>query len=354
MAVKRQLGGVVLALTFSLGIAYAAESPAGPLEPRLGLLKPMSELVGKKVSDAKEHGLGKAEDILLDLAKGQAAVVLVSPKGDPRLVPVPARSFGYVSKGSIVLRVDRKLLENAPRLARSGQGTTCDEQTLNAAAAHFGQPAPDLQGGGPGVLTSGAALLHRRVVSQNNESLGQIKELMVDLPTGAVTYGVVEPAADLSASGLLYVVPPTALQVTAPGQALVLKAERSHFLAGPRFSKEFWTDLSFPEMAAKVRTHYSLAARATPGAAASAAQPNSAHSDSVLAEAVMSEIFNEAKGTLRLNVLVSSRDGKVTLRGSVKDQKQKARVVAAAERIAGTQNVEDLLETNQKNTTAKL
>ncbi len=352
MSVNWQLGGVVLAFTFGLRAAHSTELSLGPADPqRLGLLKPLSELVGKKVADSKEHALAKAEDVLLDLSTGHAIAVLVSTKGDARVV-VPARTVGYVAKSSIVLRAERKLFESAPRLPRNGPGCGVDEQALAAAAAHFGQPAPDQHGSSISGLVSGATLLNRRLVSTKGECLGQTKELMVDLPVGAVTYAVVEPAGDLAASTQLYVVPPTFLEVTAPGQPLVLKTDRAHFLAGPGFSREFWTDLSFPELAARMREHYGAASRAA--SLPDAPKVDTAHADSVLAAAVMAEIFNEAKGTIKLNVLVSSRQGKVTLRGSIKDEKMKATVLAAAERVAGAQNVEDLLEIGHKNTTAKL
>src|SRR5207244_1124358 len=89
------------------------------------------------------------------------------------------------------------------------------------------------------------------------ETLGRIQDLMVDLPVGRAVYLVVQPAADTN--GVLYLVPPSAVKWQANGKALTLAASKERFLAGPHFSKSFWTDMVQPELATSVYKYYTIA-----------------------------------------------------------------------------------------------
>src|SRR6185295_11798064 len=137
------------------------------------------------------------------------------------------------------------------------------------------------------------------------EPLGRIQDLMVDLPVGRVVCLVVQPAADTN--GILYLVPPSAVKWQANGKALTLAASKERFLAGPHFSKSFWTDMVQPELATSVYSYYTTApnnkAADGPATVTEAAAPTrtaaASRKDAEITKAVMLEILNEGKVSLR-------------------------------------------------------
>jgi sporulation protein YlmC with PRC-barrel domain len=236
---------------------------AGHLQSvRLGLITKTTGLIGMKVKDRSYGGLGRMEDVLLDLPTGQAVAALLSGGSDNQLTPVPARTFWTASKSRILVNTDRKMLKCAPCIGKAELPRTLEMASLSRSFSHFGQGLPEMPAACLGKLSSAAGLVHQQLLSQSNEVVGQVEDIMVDLPVGRVVYLVVQPTAGAGSAGILYVVPPQSVLPDATGRALVLNADQAHFLAGPRFQKQYWTELSRPELAAAVQQHYRLQASA--------------------------------------------------------------------------------------------
>jgi hypothetical protein len=92
------------------------------------------------------------------------------------------------------------------------------------------------------------------LTSETGKQLGQVEDLMIDLPGGRLVFLVVKPVAGSDSDNRLYVLPPASVGLNPNG--LVLKAGLEQFVAGPHFSKEFWTQLRVPEFAASVYQYY--------------------------------------------------------------------------------------------------
>jgi len=324
-------------LAASLGVTAWAQNATStwPVDPaRLGLLKETSLLIGQPVKDSEGRTVGKVQDLLVDLGTCQVVAALVSSSAEHQPTPVPALSFSRVFTDYAELGVDKKLFTSAPRLPSPEPAGACDLNNLADSFRHFSQTPPKLPA--PGPLVSAARLLGARLLSQSNEPLGQLKELMVDVPLGRIIYLVIAPAADATD---YYVVPPVAVHLEGASGSLVLKADQAHFLAGPRFQKDFSTDLAFPQFALAVRHHYGLQA-----VVASSGPAAQARSDHELTEAVLTEIVHQANGLATLNLMVTTAHGRVTVSGNVRNEKQARQILAAAQRVAGAGNVEDHLE----------
>ncbi|HWX23007.1 MAG TPA: BON domain-containing protein [Candidatus Binatia bacterium] len=335
--------------------------PAWSIEVgRLGLVKQTGLMLGKSVKDRKEKTVGKLKDLLLDLAGGEVVSALVSSSAANRITPVPAHSFAAVLIDKFIMKVDRQVFEAAPQLSQAAPLATLPRAGLDASFRHFGQ---DQSPRVAGPFHSAAALLGATLRAQDHQLLGQLKDIMVDVPAGRIVYLVVEPSDQLGSSGELYVVPPVAVEADASG-GVVLKTGREHFLAGPHFSKDFWSDMAFPEMATAICKHYSVAPAgeshpiasfaaggvSSPGSSPSPPGP----SDEQITQAILAEIVRGGGDSGRLSIVVTTMKGHVTLRGTVKNEKQKKQVTEAAERVAGAANVEDRLEVWGKARTAQL
>jgi sporulation protein YlmC with PRC-barrel domain len=352
MRKKLQIFGSAIISCYTLGFAAPADSGWSAPDTRLGLLKQTSVLLGKKVKDGHQSGVGKIQEFLFDLPSGRVVATLVG--SGSTLVPIPAHAYSFVSADKILLGVDRKLCDAAPRLTSPAGQALWQTGELQPSFAHFnfGELTPAAGGG----FRTAGSLLGMRMVGRQHEVLGQLKDIMVDLPLGRVVYLVVEPAGALGVEDILFVVPPQCAQLDAASGALVLGADRAHFLAGPHFQKTFWSDLAFPDLAAAVRKHYSAAASEIPAAVPVVLRTETrsvpavvtSRSDREITQAIMAEIVNKGKGFVTLDVSITAINGHVTLGGAVKNESQRKQVVAAAERIAGAGNVEDNLGVGPK------
>lgn len=342
-----------LMLFGAVTLASAASSPEDTTcsseGARLGLLKQTTLLLGQKVLDRKEKNIRRIEDVVLDLANGQAVATLVAP-GSKTHILLPSPLYSYVSTGKILLRVDRKACQSAPSLPASSQ-VAWPAEVLSPAFAHFDQQPPTA----PARLMSAKSLLGANIMGRGSERLGTIKDIVVDLPVSRLVYIVVCPAGNQNPADLLYLLPPSILQTD--GETLRLDSDTARFIAGPHFGSQFWSDLAFPDLAAAVDKYYGLGAAgmATPATTAASverpngsAPPGSPRSDHEMTQAILGEIVNQTHGFTKLAIVVTANRGRVTLRGTVKNERQKREIVAAAERVAGPGNVDDQLETGAR------
>jgi len=343
----------------SFAVSLLGTQPVSTQDTRLGFLSGASVLIGRKVGDCHERTIGKLEDLVLDLASGELASTLLCSDSSGKLTPVPGLSYSRQTRGKMMIEAERKVFEKAPQIAKAGGLKALEGAMLGRVRSHFGVKEP---GVAPGPLSSAARLLGSQVRSKGNEGVGLLKEIMVDMPLGRVVYLVVEPAAGVGPRGVFYVIPPVAVEADTSAGALMLKGDREQFLAGPTFLENFWTDLSSIELARAVEKYYGpnpAPATTDPKGSSSerteAATPRRpARPDREITQAILGEIARGADGFMRLNIVITTVQGKVTLTGRVKNEKQRKIVLGAAERIVGAENVEDRLALPGKMRTAQL
>lgn len=323
---------------------------------RLGLISRTTALIDRKVMTREEKDLGKVADLILDLSTGQVLAALISSGAHDPLTPVPARSFWTASKSKILLSTDRQTFESAPHFPKADSTQTLEAGRLSESFRHFGQKAPEASAAGSGGFCSAVGLVGLRLVSRTNEPLGQVADIMVDLPVGRIAYVVIQPAAGTGSLDNLYVVPPQAVRMDAAGRSLVLKADQAHFLAGPHFQRDFWTEMARPELMAAMLKHYDLQAgvsaqpdptrqpvRAlieTPGAPS---QAPPARTDQQITAAIATEIVRINNAFPTRDFKITTTKGHVTLTGRVRTESQKQQLGAAAARVVGAENVDNQL-----------
>jgi hypothetical protein len=174
---------------------------------------------------------------------------------------------------------------------------------------------------------------------------------MVDLTGGRVVYLIVTPVGGQPAD--CYALPPMlALPDAANRQTLVFQFDRTRFAAGPHFSEKFASDANLPPLALAVRQYYGLAdgqgtvtnSTGTMAAVASPAPGVKSLPDRELSRKVLFEMTCDSEGGGAFSIVVTAVNGKVTVKGKVRNEKEARRILAAAERVAGAGNVQDQLE----------
>lgn len=112
-------------------------------------------------------------------------------------------------------------------------------------------------GKGPGPEVMGAdTLLGNDVYSQNDEDLGDIKEIMLDMRTGKVSYAVLSYGGFLGVGEKLFAVPWQALKLDTENKRFVLNVDSSKLDSAPGFDKDNWPNMADPTWANSIHSYY--------------------------------------------------------------------------------------------------
>jgi len=110
---------------------------------------------------------------------------------------------------------------------------------------------------GPGPALMGAnTLIGNEVCNDNDDNLGEIKEIMLDMRTGRVSYAVLSFGGFLGLGDKLFAVPWNALTLDTVNQRFILKVEKDRLQHAPGFDKESWPDMADPTWAKGVHLYY--------------------------------------------------------------------------------------------------
>ena len=115
---------------------------------------------------------------------------------------------------------------------------------------------PDLSPG-PGPRLMGAhTLIGNDVCNQNEEDLGDIKEIMLDLRNGTVAYAVLSFGGFLGMGEKLFAVPWHALTLDTLNKRFVLKVEKARLEHAPGFDKGHWPNMADQSWAREIHSYY--------------------------------------------------------------------------------------------------
>ena len=112
-------------------------------------------------------------------------------------------------------------------------------------------------GDGPGPQLMGAdTLIGNDVYSQNEEDLGDIKEIMLDTSTGKVSYAVLSYGGFLGMGEKLFAVPWDALTLDTENKRFVLNVDSEKLESAPGFDKDNWPNMADEKWADDIHSFY--------------------------------------------------------------------------------------------------
>jgi sporulation protein YlmC with PRC-barrel domain len=124
----------------------------------------------------------------------------------------------------------------------------------------YGMYAGEKFGGkddGPGPRLMGAeTLLGNDVYNAKEEDLGDIKEIMLDVHNGKVSYAVLSYGGVLGFGEKLFAVPWDALKLDTVNKRFVLDIEKERLADAPGFDKDDWPDMADQTWQGKVHSYY--------------------------------------------------------------------------------------------------
>lgn len=110
---------------------------------------------------------------------------------------------------------------------------------------------------GPGPHLMGAdTLIGNTVANQNSEALGDIKEIMIDMRSGCVSYAVLSFGGFMGMGEKLFAVPWEALKLDTENKCFKLDIDKEQLENAPGFDKNRWPNMADPSWAASIHAYY--------------------------------------------------------------------------------------------------
>ncbi len=109
-------------------------------------------------------------------------------------------------------------------------------------------PGPELMGAG--------TLLGNDVYNHQEQDLGDIKEIILDMRSGKVSYAVLAFGGFLGMGEKLFAVPWDALTLDTENKRFVLNVDKESLKDAPGFDKDKWPDMADRSWAEKIHAYY--------------------------------------------------------------------------------------------------
>jgi sporulation protein YlmC with PRC-barrel domain len=114
---------------------------------------------------------------------------------------------------------------------------------------------------GPGPRLMGAdTLIGDHIHNMQNEHLGTVKEIMLDMQTGRISYVVMASGGVLTIGEKLFAIPWEALALDPANHQLRLNIAKERIEAAPGFDKDHWPDMANDAWATEVHSYYGTGA----------------------------------------------------------------------------------------------
>ena len=105
-------------------------------------------------------------------------------------------------------------------------------------------------------VLSASTLSGDSVRNRADEDLGNIKELMIDIPSGRIAYVVLSFGGLLGMGDKLFAVPWNALTVDEDRKCFLLDADKAKLENAPGFDKDHWPDMADTSWGERIHSYY--------------------------------------------------------------------------------------------------
>ena len=95
-----------------------------------------------------------------------------------------------------------------------------------------------------------------KVFNNAGDELGEIKNIMIDVPNGRVAYAVLSFGGFLGMGNKLFAIPWDVLQLDTESKCFVLDVDREKLEAAPGFDKDHWPSMADQRWATDIHSYY--------------------------------------------------------------------------------------------------
>ena len=115
---------------------------------------------------------------------------------------------------------------------------------------------PDMSGGpGPEVMAADT-LQGDAVVNASGDKLGDIEDIMIDVPSGRVAYAVLARGGVMGVGAKLFAIPWDALTLDADRECFILDIDEERLANAPGFDKDHWPSMADRTWGSEVYSYY--------------------------------------------------------------------------------------------------
>lgn len=370
-----------------------------------------SDLIGMNVKNYQDEKLGEVKDLAVDVESGRIVQVILSSGGlagiGDTLTAVPPGALHHdVAQNVMHLDATLEKVKGAPKFEMSKWAECCDSEHVSAVYRSYGQePAfkfvhrgdAPLNNSRPGVsapnpavarntagawsrdpfsggqqamipesrlgqLQKASKLIGMSVKNLQDEKLGDVNNLLVDLAAGRVVSVIVSSGGFLGMGDELSAVPSAALRFNAERDSLQLDTSKEMLANAPHFKANQWPDFTQPAYADEVHRAYKVEPYFSTNLSTQADntalnvrdrnsrtltplnQGNSQADVDTTAQIRKGIGAGKDMSVNARNVKIITNQGHVTLRGPVNTAEEKRAIGVIANDIALVENVDNQLE----------
>jgi sporulation protein YlmC with PRC-barrel domain len=105
-------------------------------------------------------------------------------------------------------------------------------------------------------LMGADTLVGNDVYNREDEDIGDIKEIMLDMKSGKVSYAVLSFGSFLGMGEKLFAVPWSALKLDTENKRFTLDVDKDHLKDAPGFDKDNWPDMADQAWEKDIHAYY--------------------------------------------------------------------------------------------------
>lgn len=321
-------------------------------------LEKASKIIGTEVTDLQDKKLGKVKDLAVDMQAGRIAEVIIGTGGfigmDEKMIGVPPECLTFANSAKELRLADAEPFKTSPFFKLSHWNEATSSASVAEVYRHYHMP----NDANFGYLERADKIMGISTRNLEEKSLGKVENLVVDLSGGRVVEVILASGGFLGIKDELSAVPPQAFHLNPAQDMLTLDVTRESLKNAPHFKPRDWRDSVNDSMSlAVVYKAYNVAPYFTPGSTDTIVQ-NAAPRGAML-PANSADTQNDAVITARIQQLilaanglspdarrveVTSKDGRVTLRGLAASEKEKKQLGELAATVVAAGRVDNQIE----------
>jgi sporulation protein YlmC with PRC-barrel domain len=220
----------------------------------LGTVELANQVYGHQVLSSDHQKVGNLNNLVVDLESGRILYGVIGTGASRVAVPPEIFSGNVASSNTLQASFPKQKLDGAPQFGPIDKANTLGSAAfLSQVYSYFGL-SPWWQGSNPADQGSfnnvhkASKLMGIKVENVNNQPMGTIHNLAVDLPAGRVVTLILAPDSALNLSTNRYPLPPQAFTLSQDKKQLVSNIDGAKLASAPHYAQHSppnWSDSAY-------------------------------------------------------------------------------------------------------------
>lgn len=221
-------------------------------------LRRASQLWGTQVQTQDNQNAGRITNLAVNPETGDVVFAVIEVQGQSgqyKIAPFEALTF---TDSTARLNIDMNRFRNAPPFDPAGWNTKGDPQWARIVFQHYGLSAEkaEAKAVSQGRLVPVTESMKLEVQNHQNQELGQVEDMMIDMRRGRVVYAVLSGVPGVE--NRLVVVPLQAMNFRENEKVFVLNMDRNQIRNAPSIEPNNWQRLDNTQFVERVAQFYNV------------------------------------------------------------------------------------------------